>query len=130
MNVVEIPVMNGRDVFDLTFSRKDGIEYLNADGRIYISESAVMPIYEGAASVVTIPTSGNSRWFKIDEGVGGRAMTVDLPQYGGYTVYDANGVQVNISVATGSRTTVLPESGLIVFGGRAGDVFTVSLEPK
>ncbi|MNP30838.1 hypothetical protein D3C76_1239330 [compost metagenome] len=122
--------MNGRDVFDLTFSWKDGIEYLQADGWIYIDEAAMMPIYEGAASVVTIPASGNARWFKIAEGSAGRIMTVDLPQHGHFAVYDMNGVPVNNSAATGSRTAVLPESGLIVFGGRAGSGFTITLETK
>lgn len=130
VNVMEIPIMNGRDVFDLTFSRKEGTEYLHADGRTYISGEAVMPLYEGNASVTTIPASGEARWFKIGGGAGNRTMTVDLPEHGGFAVYDAKGIPVNISAATGSRTAVLPENGMIVFGGGAGDVFTIILEPK
>ncbi|RCX17670.1 CubicO group peptidase (beta-lactamase class C family) [Fontibacillus phaseoli] len=130
VNIAEIPVMNGRDVFDLTFSKKDGVEYLQADGRIYISEAAVKPIYEGVASNVTIPVSGNARWFKVGEGAAGRTMTVDLSRNGGFAVYDANGAPVNISVATGTNTAVLPENGLIVFGGRGGDIMTITMESK
>lgn len=130
INVIEIPVMNGRDVTDLTFSRKDDIEYLHADGRTYISEAAVEPIYTGPASVISIPASGNARWFKIGEGAVGRTMSVDLPKNGGFAVYDANGVPVNLSTATGSRTAVLPKNGLIVFGGGVGDVFQITLGAK
>lgn len=130
VNVAEIPVMNGRDVFDLTFSRMDGNEYLHADGRTYISEEAVTPLYEGAASLITIPASGNARWFKVGGGADNRTMTVDLPEHGGFAVYDAKGLPVTISAATGSRTAVLPENGLIVFGGGAGDAFTIRLELK
>ncbi len=130
VNSAEIPVMNGRDVFDLTFSIKDGIEYLQAEGWTYISEAFVKPIYEGAASAVTIPASGHARWFKVGEGAAGRTMTVSLPEHGGFAVYDAGGAPVNLSVATGTNTAVLPENGLIVFGGQGGDVFTVSLDSK
>ncbi|WP_454192861.1 serine hydrolase domain-containing protein [Paenibacillus sp. Marseille-Q7038] len=130
VNIIEIPVMNGRDVTDLTFFRKDDIEYLQADGRTYISEAAVKPIYAGSASDVSIPASGNARWFKVGEGAVSRTMTVDLPQRGGFAVYDANGVPVNLSTATGSRTAVLPKNGLIVFGGGAGEVFKITLGAK
>ncbi|CAM4295445.1 serine hydrolase domain-containing protein [Paenibacillus tarimensis] len=128
VNAVEIPVMNGRDVTDFSFFAEGGAEYLQADGRIYIGESAVKPISERAASVVTIPASGHALWFKIGEGAAGRAMKVDVPRNGGFAVYDANGMPVNISAATRTNTAVLPENGLIVFGGRAGDVLKVTLE--
>lgn len=130
VNVAEIPVMNGRDVFDLEFSREAGIEYLRADGRTYIGEEAVKPIYGGDSSVVTIPAAGSARWFKIGGGEAGRTITVELPQNGGFAVYDAEGAPVNFSVASGNRTVVLPENGLIVFGSRAGDVFKITLENK
>ena len=57
-------------------------------------------------------------------------MTVALPQHGGFAVYDANGMPVNLSVATGSHTAVLPENGLIVFGGAPGEVFKITLGLK
>jgi len=127
VNAVEIPVMNGRDVTDLTFTLRHGVEYLEADGRIYVGEEAVKPLYEGAASIVTIPASGHARWFKIGEGASGRTMQAELPEHGGFAVYDANGAPVNITAATGTNTAVLPENGLIVFGGRAGDVVKIAL---
>lgn len=58
VNVAEIPVMNGRDAFDLDFFRQDGTEYLRADGRMYIAETALTPISGAADSVVTIPDTG------------------------------------------------------------------------
>lgn len=128
VNVAEIPVMNGRDAFDLEFFRKDGIEYLRADGRTYVGEAAVKPIYGGASSIVTIPAeSGGARWFKIGGEAAGRTMTVDLPQHAGFVVYDAKGALVSFSAASGSRTAVLPEDGLIVFGGRPGDVLKINM---
>ncbi|GGO00420.1 penicillin-binding protein [Saccharibacillus kuerlensis] len=128
VNAVEIPVMNGRDAFDLEFSRQDGIEYLQADGRTYISEDAVTPLYTGRMSKITIPASGSVRWFKIPASAAGRTLKVDLPQDAGFVVYKADGTLVNLSAASGSNTAILPEDGLVVFGGQAGDVLKVRLE--
>lgn len=130
VNAAEIPVMNGRDVFDLSFFQVDGAEYLQSGGWTYIDEAAVKPIYGGAASIVTIPASGNARWFKIGEGAAGRTMTVKRPQSGGFVVYDADGMPVSMSTVTGSNAAVLPEDGLIVFGGEAGGVFEIALSPS
>lgn len=130
VNVAEIPVMNGRDTFDLDFSRQGGIEYLQADGRTYVSEDAIQPIYAGKASVVTIPASGSVRWFDIPASLAGKTLKAELPEGAGFAVYDANGAPVGLSVAMGSNTAVLPEGGKIVFGGAAGDVLKVTLGSK
>ena len=128
VNVAEIPVMNGRDTFDLDFSRQGGIEYLQADGRTYVSEDAIQPIYAGHASLVTIPASGSVRWFDIPASLAGKTLTAELPEGAGFAVYDANGAPVGLSVAMGSNTAVLPEGGKIVFGGAAGSVLKVNLK--
>lgn len=130
VNAAEIPIMNGRDAFDLTFSTKGGTEYLQADGRNYISETAVKPIYGGHYSATTIPANGDARWYRIGEKEVGRTMKVDLPQHAGFAVYDADGMPVNISAATGSKTVVLPKGGLIVFGGAPGDVVKITMTSK
>lgn len=127
VNIAEIPVMNGRDAFDLEFRQQDGVEYLLADARTYVSEAAVRAIYGGSASRVTIPESGYARWFKVDSEAAGKAMSVQLPAGGGFAVYTAEGALVEFSVASGKRTALLPENGIIVFGGGAGDMFEIKL---
>jgi CubicO group peptidase (beta-lactamase class C family) len=130
VNIVEIPVMMGRDTYDLAFFEENGIEYLQSGGRTFINEEAVTPIYNGRASTATIPASGHARWFQVGKGAGGRTMTADFAKSSGFAVYDGNGMPVHISAANGGHTVVLPESGLIVFGGEAGDVFKIMLEPS
>ncbi|MEJ8302853.1 serine hydrolase domain-containing protein [Saccharibacillus sacchari] len=130
VNVAEIPVMNGRDVFDLDFSREGDIEYLQADGRTYVSEDSINPLYAGHSSVVTIPASGSVRWFNIPTVAAGKTLTAELPEGAGFAVYDADGAPVALSIAMGTNTAVLPEGGKIVFGGKAGDVVKVTLESK
>lgn len=46
-NIAEIPVMNGRDAFDLQFYTKNGAEILLQDGQEYIAEDAITPIFGG-----------------------------------------------------------------------------------
>ncbi|NGZ77953.1 serine hydrolase domain-containing protein [Saccharibacillus alkalitolerans] len=130
VNAAEIPVMNGRDTFDLTFTRQGGVEYLQADGRTYVSEDGIGPLYAGRSSVVTIPASGSVRWFKIPAAAAGKTLTSDFPEGAGFAVYDKTGAPVEISAASGSKTAVLPEGGLVVFGGKAGDALKVKLERK
>ena len=127
VNVAEIPIMNGRDAFDLNFYKVGHTEYLTIDGSSYISEDAVKPIYGGKSSISTIPSNGHAVWFKIDELSANKTMTVDLPQSGGFAVYDAMGMPVNFSIASKNNSVVLPERGLIVFGGNAGGVFKICL---
>jgi hypothetical protein len=127
VNAVEIPVMNGRDAYDFTFSTTANKEYLVIDGQSYISEDEVTPIYGGKASISTIQAGGHAVWFKIDELSANKTMTVDIPEGGGFIVYDADGMIINFSAASGDNSAVLPEGGLIVFGGGAGDVFKISM---
>lgn len=130
VNAAEIPVMNGRDTFDLDFSRQGGVEYLKADGRTYVSEDAIGPIYAGASSVVTIPAAGSVRWFDVPASAAGKTLTAEFPQGAGFAVYDKDGMPVALSAATGAKTAVLPEGGTVLFGGKAGDVLKVTLTHK
>ncbi|WP_089153417.1 serine hydrolase domain-containing protein [Paenibacillus senegalimassiliensis] len=127
VNIAEIPVMNGRDVFDLSFQQRDGVEYLMEDARTYVSEAAVSTIYGGPSSRVTIPESGYVRWFKVGSEAAGKTMSVQLPAGGGFAVYTAEGALVEFSVASGNSAALLPENGIVVFGGQAGDLFQIKL---
>ncbi|SFE68923.1 CubicO group peptidase, beta-lactamase class C family [Paenibacillus algorifonticola] len=130
VNVAEIPVMDGRDAFDLNFYTLKNKEYLMIDGSSYIREDAVEPIFSGKSSVSTIPSSGHAVWFKIDKKSADKMMTVDVPASGGFAVYDAAGMIVNFSIASNENSVKLPKDGLIVFGGQAGDSFTIHLKKQ
>lgn len=130
VNIAEIPVMSGRDAFDLNFIKKDGIEYLQSGGWIYIKEEDVKPIHvgKGGVSKITIPSTGHVQWFKVGKQAAGRNMTVDLPKNDGFAVYDEDGGLVHFSVVSGNRAVTLPKNGFIVFGGKAGDVIKVAIK--
>lgn len=130
VNVIEIPTLNGRDAFDLNFYNENHKEYLKIDGQSYISEDAIRPIYEGTDSFCIIPSGGQAVWYKIDDQSANRVMNVETPVSGGFAVYDADGIVVNFSKATSNHSVVLPEGGMIVFGGNEGDIFKINLMNK
>jgi hypothetical protein len=46
LNVAEIPVMNGRDAFDLNFYTENNSEYLRIDEQSYINEDMLTSMRE------------------------------------------------------------------------------------
>ncbi|MCK6073534.1 serine hydrolase domain-containing protein [Paenibacillus silvae] len=125
VNVAEIPIMNGRDAFDLELMKKRDAEILTQNGQQYISEKSIRPIFGGKSGIATIPANGQARWYAIDGKSAEKTITVDSPEHGGYAVYDDQGQVLQFSIATGEQTTKLPKKGFIVFGGNAGDVFQI-----
>ncbi|MNL79815.1 hypothetical protein D3C87_2065030 [compost metagenome] len=55
-------------------------------------------------------------------------MRVEAPASGGVMVYDGKGMLVYSSIVNKDKSVVLPEGGMIVFGGEAGDVFQISMK--
>ncbi|MFD0619894.1 serine hydrolase domain-containing protein [Paenibacillus sp. GCM10027629] len=130
INVMSIPIMKGRDTFDLNFYNVNHAEHLVIDGQSYIREDAIHPIYDGNDSFCNIPSNGQAVWYKIDGKSANRVMNVETPVSGGFAVYDANGMVVNFSKVTNNHSVVLPEGGMIVFGGNKGDRFKINMKNK
>ncbi|OMD44504.1 serine hydrolase [Paenibacillus borealis] len=128
VNAVEIPVMSGRDAFNLSFHTVNNKEYLTIDGQSYLSEDAVNPIYGGKTSVCTIEDNGHAVWFKIGDNSAAKMMSVNAPATGGFVVYDEKGMLVYSSIFNKDKPVALPKGGMIVFGGEAGDVFQISMK--
>ncbi|PQP81361.1 serine hydrolase [Paenibacillus sp. PCH8] len=128
VNIAEIPVMNGRDAFDLKFYTKNNAEILIQDGQEYMAEDAITPIFGGKTGITTIPANGQARWYAIDARSANKSITVDSPANGGYAVYNEEGEMLDFSVATHQPLVKLPKRGFIVFGGNAGEVFKIQLK--
>ncbi|MBD3921987.1 beta-lactamase family protein [Paenibacillus sp. PR3] len=127
---LQIPAIGGRDNGPVQFfNQQQGdttAEYLQASGYRYISQDNVWPIYQGKHAWVTIPTSGDAKWYTIPDAAAGRTMHVTLPSAGSYAVYDENGAIVAFSIIN-DGPVVLPKNGTIVFAGDAGAKFDVTL---
>lgn len=123
VNAIAIPILGGRDTFDLDFYKKNQQEYLTINGETYVSEEAIGALPQHTQSIRI--TNGEAVWYKIDKKSANKAVTVKSPTSGGFAVYDSKGTAVHFSKVHGNKSVVLPEGGMIVFGGEKGDVFTV-----
>ncbi|MGN7359811.1 serine hydrolase domain-containing protein [Paenibacillus sp. SAF-054] len=130
VSVLQVPGMGGRDTAGYSFYQKDGAEYLESAGSLFVSEDLVKPLYHGKHSAVTVKEDGYARWFTVPAAAAGKTMTVKLPVEGGFVVYDAAGQCVNMSEVSGSNQVVLPKDGTIVFAGDAGSSFSIKLDKK
>lgn len=128
-SAVQIPGTAGRDCTDLTCYTEDGREYLAGMGALYVESAAAVPLYAGAGAYTTIQADGFARWYQTGT-AGGKTLTVKLPEYGAFYVYDQSGQAVGGYPAFGDTAVTLPENGWIVFAGEPGSRFYLGLETE
>ncbi|MFB9327844.1 serine hydrolase domain-containing protein [Paenibacillus aurantiacus] len=126
VNVVQMPIMHGRDTIDLNFYTKQQKEYLTIGAQAYIREDAI-PVFTLGSGTIRL-RHDQAAWFKIDKKLANRELIVKVPASGGFAVYDAKGATVHYSKVHHKDSVVLPEGGLIVFGGKQGDVFNLKVK--
>ncbi|WP_407944313.1 serine hydrolase domain-containing protein [Paenibacillus durus] len=122
---LQIPGMSGRDLSGYMFFKQDGVEYLNFGGRILVNEDAVKPISVAKKSIVTIPSSGYAKWYKISDKDGGKTVKVSMSSNASFAVYNAKGTCIYFSVIGSKDQVALPAGGSIVFAGDAGTKFEI-----
>jgi CubicO group peptidase (beta-lactamase class C family) len=125
-NIIEIPVANGRDLTDLKFYEKGGIEYLDTIDMTFIKEDFIEHI-ESHMSSVKIEENGYAKWFKIDEKSKNKMIEVESPKGGNFAVYDKNGQCIILNSVMRKDKSTLPEGGFIVFAGDGEDVFKIKI---
>lgn len=126
--VVQIPGMTGRDLTDYRFYNEDSTEYLDGAGSLFISQDGIKPIYAGGDAVCTIQPNGYARWYQIGEDAKGKTISVQVPQDAGFMVYDKKGICVMNTVLMDSEKTTLPEGGYLVFVGKIGAQFHITMQ--
>lgn len=125
---VQIPTLGGRDLSDIIFETKDGVEYLKVGNQLFIPQDAIKPIYAGPQSLVTIQADGHARWYEIPDTASSKLLTVELPPKGSFAVYDENGMCVNFSTVSGLTQVKLPSNGIIVFVSDVGAKFELTIK--
>ena len=128
-NVIQIPGTNGRDVFDLRFYEKDGVEYLDTRGFTCVREDGIPQIWDGGYAVCTIQPDRAIRWYTVPETLEGRTLTVKAPENSSFAVYSPLGVCADYSVITGHEEIPLTAGTHIAFLGEPGAVFEMDLLP-
>ncbi|NFS29168.1 beta-lactamase family protein [Clostridium botulinum] len=127
INIVEIPVMAGRDTYDCTFFKESDIEYMKVAENILINQDGLKEISEGN-SVCTVEENGYNVWYKINDNLEGKKITVKLPENSGFLVYTKDGVCTNQSALTKINTATLSGGGYIMFGGEKGSKIDITIE--
>ncbi len=122
-----IPGLAGRDWQNVQAFRSNGVEYVEILGRRYLDADGIGPIYAGSSSYCTIQEGGEIRWYRVDAAAG-KTMSIQVPEDGGFTVYDAGGQVTAASWAYGDQTAVLPEGGWIAFAGEPGVRFQIAMQ--
>ncbi|MFE6073846.1 serine hydrolase domain-containing protein [Paenibacillus sp. NPDC057886] len=130
VNQLQIPGLAGRDTMEYKFFKKNGVEYVSAGGKVYVSQELVKPLYSGKQSKTTIQTNGYATWYSVPAAVAGKVMTVKMPLKGAFTVYDQTGISTNHTVVSGVNEVTLPVNSSIVFAGEAGSRFEITLTNK
>ena len=123
VNATQIPVMSGRDGFDLNFYESNGKNYLNKSGQIFLSEENIIPFEIADGKSIAIDAEGHSQWFSIDANTAGKEVKVTIPEKSSVFVYDENSVLSAYSMSSGEQDFSMPSSGFIVFVGGAGVEF-------
>ncbi|AJS58463.1 serine hydrolase domain-containing protein [Paenibacillus sp. IHBB 10380] len=125
---LHIPLLGGRDAMQYNFYTKDGVEYLDVAGSLYVREEAVQPFYVGIQSKATIPENGLAKWYAIPTEAAGKTMKVTMPEKGAFAVYNEQGACVNYTVVSKQHEVALPQNGMIVFAGESGAEFHIALQ--
>lgn len=125
---LQLPGTGGRDGQDIAVWEDDGVLWLSANGSLYMAETGAPDLYTGGGtSYTTVQADGYARWYQVG-GAAGKAMTVKLPEDGGFWVYDKDWQVTGSSVLWDDTTVTLPEGGFLVFAGAPGARFHLSFQ--
>ena len=120
---LQLPGVGGRDGQEWTLLERDGGTWIQVNNALYMPESQAPNLFAGSGwSYATVGQEGWAKWYHVGD-TAGRTMTVQLPEDGGFWVYDGQGQLTASSVLWGDTSAVLPEGGMVVFAGDSGARF-------
>lgn len=127
VNVVQIPVMAGRDTTDYKVYTENNMEYLQIYNMTFVNKADIPPINCGKTST-TIPANGYARWYQINKNSADKTITVKMSPKAAFAVYDENNTCISFSTVSGNGPVKLPLKGYIGFFGKASDTFSITLK--
>lgn len=123
---IQIPGTGGRDLPLVHTYQKNGIEYLDVNGFLYINPRDVGNLSSKKKFNVTLAASGYAKYYNITSASAGKTITVTLPKNSAFVVINKKDGAITFnSYLTGKNTATLPENGYIMFNGTPGAEFTV-----
>ena len=125
VNVFKIPIVGGRDNYDISFFINNGKNYMDKGGLMFIAEEHLVPLDITEKSVV-IGKDGYAEWFIIDSDTAQKEVNVTIPEKSSVAVCDENMQFTAFIWVSGENTIKLPAGGFIVFAGDAGTEFELA----
>jgi CubicO group peptidase (beta-lactamase class C family) len=122
---IQIPGINGRDLYNLEYYLKNKTEYLKMSDLLYISEDAISTLSTKANFQVTIGQEEYAKWFKVDKKSQGKKIKVTIPATASWSVYRSDGTCIYNSYTYDGTTVTLPTGGYLVFAGNKGVKFNI-----
>ena len=120
---LQLPGAGGRDGQEVNVFEQGGTTWMEVNAALYMSAEDAPILYTGAGwSYSTIQADGYARWYQVDQNAG-KTMTVQVPEDGGFWVYDGSGQVTASSVLWDDTRVVLPQDGFVVFAGDPGARF-------
>lgn len=124
---LQIPGLAGRDQSDIRFYKKGNVEYMEYNGRNYMSEDAVKTLPNKKNTTVKIASSGETQWYHMDSLVG-KTVTVTVPKNASFAVYDENGQCVQFSLIAKNNKISVKKGYVIAFIGQPNSQFKLSYQ--
>ncbi|MGL4344680.1 MAG: serine hydrolase domain-containing protein [Cellulosilyticaceae bacterium] len=124
-SVIQIPGNYGRDVSDLRFYQKDGVEYVQVGCYTAIGEDGLQVLDIQTTKQIVIGEDGYAKWYKISDADANKKVHVEIIGKGSFAVCDADGNTQTFSEIAGPEAMLCP-SGDMMFAGEPGTVFKLT----
>lgn len=121
---LEIPVVHGRDILDYSIIHSKGKEYLSSGSHLLIGEDSISNL-SMKHTTITIDEAGYASWYKINESLEEKKISINLLNQGAFALYDKDGICINYSYLDNKNEITLPENGYIVFIGKVDSKFQI-----
>lgn len=114
------------DIYDYEFVEKDGVEYINTGGIVYMSQDGVKELKRDMNNI-TISKDGNTKWFTVPEELNGKKISVRLPKKSNLIIMKPDGKTKENFYFYNAKQAVLETGDYIAAVGEADADIKISI---
>lgn len=124
--VLELTGVGSTDIYDYEFIEKDGVEYINTGGIVYMSQDGVKELKRNMKNI-TINKDGDTKWFTVPEELNGKKIRVQLPEKSNLIIMKSNGITKENFYFYKAKEAVLETGDYIAAVGEADADIKISI---
>ena len=117
---LEVPLVQGRDLYDFDFSMQGGEEFLSFSSSV-LRPAASVPTVSGGSNAVTIGSRGYVEWYRVP-----KASTVTVSGQSDWKLFD-DGLGALGDGGSATVTKQVPAGSYLAIFGPAGSTATVTV---